>query len=174
MIRSAADRRCVMDGEKFSELVKAYRTEMYKIAFCYTKSHADAEDVTQEAFLRLYRCRNTFPSDEECKAWLIRVTINCAKDLLKSHWYRFSEAIPETQKMPEYEENELLKIVMKLGRKYRTVLFLFYYEEYSVAEIAKMLKISQSAVTTRLSRGRNQLKKILENDKEEGGCYNVS
>lgn len=163
-----------MDGKKFTELVKAYRAEMYKIAFCQTKSHADAEDVTQEAFLRLLRTENEFASDEECKAWLIRVTINCSKDLLKSHWYRFSQALAEPQLLPQNEKNEndeLLGTVMKLGRKYRTVLFLFYYSGCSVNEIAETLGIQPSTVTTRLSRGRKMLKKLLETENERNLNY---
>lgn len=158
-----------MDEHKFTELVKAYRAEMYRIAFCQTKNHADAEDVTQEAFLRLLRTGSEFASDEECKAWLIRVTINCAKDLLKSHWYRFSQALAETRLLPQSEkdeDNELLETVMKLGRKYRTVLFLFYYSGRSVNEIAEALGIQPSTVTTRLSRGREMLKKHLETENE--------
>lgn len=163
-----------MDSQKFTELVQAYRAEMYKIAFCQTKSHADAEDVTQEAFLRLFRTENEFASDEECKAWLIRVTINCSKDLLKSHWYRFSRALAETQLLHQNEKDEngeLLETVMKLGRKYRTVLFLFYYSGYGVNEIAETLGIKTSTVTTRLSRGRTMLKKLLETENERDLNY---
>ncbi len=157
-----------MDSKKFTELVKAYREEMYKIAFCRTKNRADAEDVTQEAFLRLFRSGTEFASDEDCKAWLIRVTINCSRDLLKSHWYRFSQALPEKQPPSGNEgsgENELLRTIMRLGRNYRTVLFLFYYSGYSVNEIAEMLGIKPSTVTTRLSRGRKMLKKILDDER---------
>lgn len=163
-----------MDSKKFTELVKAYRAEMYKIAFCQTKNHADAEDVTQEAFLRLLRTESEFASDEECKAWLIRVTINCSKDLLKSHWYRFSQAFAEPQLLPQNEKSgngELLGTVMKLGRKYRTVLFLFYYSGRSVNEIAEALGIKASTVTTRLSRGRTMLKKLLETENERNLNY---
>lgn len=163
-----------MDDKKFTGLVKAYRTEMYRIAFCQTKNHADAEDVTQEAFLRLLRTENEFASDEDCKAWLIRVTINCSKDLLKSHWHRFSQALTEARLLPQSEkdgENELLGSVMKLGRKYRTVLFLFYYSDRSVNEIAGILGIRPSTVTTRLSRGRAMLKKILETENERNFNY---
>ncbi|MCM1334088.1 MAG: sigma-70 family RNA polymerase sigma factor [Bacteroides sp.] len=165
-----------MDSQKFTALVKAYRAEMYKIAFCQTRNHADAEDVTQEAFLRLFRYEKSFASDEDCKAWLIRVTINCAKDLMKSHWYRFSRALAEAPLLPKretekIEENELIGSVMRLGKKYRTVLFLFYYSERSVNEIADALGISPSTVTTRLSRGRDMLKKILESENERSLDY---
>lgn len=153
-----------MTDTEFTRLVGLLRDNIFRIAFCYMKSYADADDVTQDAFLKLYRYDGGFATDADAKAWLIRVAINRSKDLLKSRWYRLSEPIDEEAAASDLyagEDGGLLAAVMKIKPKNRTVLYMHYYEEYSVREIAELLHITESAVTTRLMRGRGQLRDLL-------------
>ncbi len=157
-----------MQEWELTRYVELYKNTVYHIALCYTKNHADAEDITQEAFLKLYTSEKIFSNDEHVKAWLINVTANSSKNLLKSGWRRFSEPLEAAEGIaaePKRNASELLTLLMKLKPENRTVLYMYYYEDYSVKEIAEILRKSQSVVTSRLSRGRKQLKRLLA---EEG------
>ena len=99
------------------------------------------------------------------RRWLIRVTVNYCRDVLKSPWRRRRvpmDALPDRPVFDAPEQGELYETVMELPEKYRLVLYLFYYEEFSTKEIAELLGLRQTAVTTRLARGREQLKKRLK------------
>lgn len=160
-----------MTEQDLTRIVGKYRANVYRLALCYTKNHADAEDVTQEAFLKLYRSGIDFLIDEEAKAWLFRVAANKCKDLMKSHWYKFSEPLTEDMRAPEADNDgsELLQLMSGLPAKTRTVLYMYYYEEYSVKEIADFLGDTETAVTSQLWRGRKRLRALLEqNDCEKG------
>lgn len=142
---------------------------MYRIAFMYMKDHADAEDVLQEVFLRLLKYQPQFEGSEHEKAWFIRTTINICKDIIKSKWRSTTismEKIPECEKiyfqLPYTKEDETLWAVLELPEKYRNCLYFFYYEGYSIKEIAGILKISENTVKTNLKRGREALKSVLE------------
>ena len=133
---------------------------MFRLAFSYIKNREDAEDIVQEAFLKLYTCNIIFPADENIKAWLIRVTINLCKDILRSKKHRTAEPVSDIPTEDKYQY-ELLDNIRSMKPEYASAIYLFYYEGYSVKEIAKLHRISESAVTTRLSRARKQLKKML-------------
>ncbi len=153
-----------MDKETFTIAVQQYQNMVFRIAFHYFANRDDAEDVVQEAFLRLFQREHGFDSDEHTKHWLLRVTINLCKDTLKSPWRRRRvrwESIPEQPVWERQEQQALFQEVMALPEKYRTVLNLYYYEELSTKEIAALLQVKQSVVTTRLSRARELLKKRL-------------
>ncbi len=152
-----------MTEKDFSRLIGLYRETVFRVAYCYTKNYADAEDISQEVFLKLYSSDENFETDENTKAWLIRVTSNLCKNLIKSYWYRFSEPVTEKTDRAVYEKDEdnVLPFIMKLKPKIRTVIYMYYYEEYSVKEIAKLLGEKKTTVTTRLMRGRRQLKAML-------------
>lgn len=154
---------CNMTDNEFSRLIGLYRETVFRIAYCYTKSYADAEDIAQEVFLKLYTADECFEADKNVKAWLIRVTANRCKNLLKSYWYRFSEPITENTDRPMEikEDGGVLTLIMKLKPKIRTVLYMYYYEEYSVKEIADLLGEKKTTITTRLMRGRRLLKDLL-------------
>lgn len=133
---------------------------MFRLAFSYTKNREDAEDIVQEAFLKLYTSRIIFPDEKNIKAWLIRVTINLCKDMLRSSKRRTAEPVSDIP-CEDKGQYELLDSIRSMQPQYASVIYLFYYEGYSVKEIAKLQGISDSAVTTRLSRARKQLKKML-------------
>lgn len=129
-----------------------------------TGQRQDAEDAVQEVFLRLYTRERDFETPEHLRRWLIRVTVNLCRDTLKSPWRKRRvdlKQLPEPS-FHQVEQRELYREVMALPEKYRTVLDLFYYEELSTREIGEVLGIRQSAVTTRLARAREQLKKRLK------------
>lgn len=154
-----------MEQSEFQNAVGQYQDMVYRIALHQFGISQDAEDAVQEVFLRLYTAEKPFESGEHLRRWLIRVTINVCKDALKSPWRRRRvplDSLPDQPVFDKPEERELYQAVMALPEKYRTVLDLFYYEDLSTKEIAALLSLRQSAVTTRLSRARELLKKQLK------------
>ncbi len=154
-----------MDREEAQRIVDAYGDAVYRLAYAYTGSRADAEDVTQETFLRLLRAAPAFREENHRRAWLLRVAANCARDLHRSLWRKRAVPLEEAGDIPAPEEPErgpLLEAVLALPEGYRTVVHLYYYEGYSAGEIARMLGKSEGAVTTRLSRARAALRDILK------------
>lgn len=155
-----------MREAEFERLIGLYSSAVFRTAYCRTGNAADAEDIMQEAFLRLYTSELSFENDEHIKAWLIRTTVNLGKNLLKSGWYRYSEPITaETMEKPakseQIYEDGILPLIMKLKPKNRLALYLRYYEDYSIKEIAAALGEKESAVTSRLLRARKQLKALI-------------
>ena len=153
-----------MDRPEFNFAVEQHQNMIYRIALHYFRNQQDAEDAVQETFLRLYLRDKGFESAEHLRRWLMQVTVNICKDTLKSPWrkHRVSmEALAEQPAFERPEQADLFREVMALPERYRTILNLYYYEELSTKEIAELLNLRQSAVTTRLSRGRERLKKRL-------------
>jgi len=148
-------------NEYIQQAVEKYSRNIIRIAFTYVKNMTDAEDILQDTFLSLMKLNPIFESEEHEKAWFIRVAINKSKDYIKKSW--FVNRIPLTEDLsylPE-EENGILEAVMKLDKKYRLPIHLFYYEGYSVDEIANLLQTKSSTIKTWLSRGRHILKKKI-------------
>jgi len=159
-----------MTQEQFSIDVTAYHRTIFRLAFNCLGSRSDAEDIVQDTFLKLYQYKKPFNDEEHKKAFLLRTASNLCKDLLKSAWFRrrtaLDENIPADNDFSKSEE-VLSEYILRLKHKYRCVIFLFYYEGYSVKEIAVILKMSETSVTTSLNRARNQLKKELSDNEEE-------
>lgn len=156
-----------MESYRLTELIGKYSHIVFRVAFSYIGNHADAEDIMQDVFIKLYSCEKAFESEEHIKAWLLRVTINQCKSLLKLCKKASYEPIETAEHIPspeKKEENSLLPMIMNLSPKLRSVLYLYYYEDYSVKELSNILGISESSVTTRLMRARRQLKKLLEKE----------
>lgn len=160
-----------MENTKAREFKNAicekYFDMVYKLALSQTKDCTLAEDVTSDVFLKFVESGKDFESEEHIKAWLIRVTLNCSKSVFSSSWFKKTVPLLETitAEMPE-EESEVYEAVLKLPQKYRAVIHLFYYEEFSVAQIANYLKLNESTVRTHLQRGRTLLKMSLEGEDE--------
>lgn len=155
-----------MSEAEFERLIGLYSGTVYRTAYCRTGSAADAEDIMQETFLRLYTLELAFENDEHIKAWLIKTAANLGKNLMKSGWYRLSEPITaKTEERPAKEtksrEEGILPLILKLKPKNRLALYMHYYEGYSVREIAAVLGEKESAVTSRLLRARKQLKALI-------------
>ena len=154
-----------MEQTEFTHAVGQYQDMVYRVALHCFACPPDAEDAVQEVFLRLYAREEPFESSEHLRRWLIRVTVNHCRDVLKSPWRKRRVSLDTLPDQPVFdapEQGELYQAVMALPEKYRVTLYLFYYEELSTKEIAELLGLRQTAVTTRLSRGRELLKKRLE------------
>lgn len=148
-------------------LFERYRQNVYAAAFSVCRNAADAEDVLQDTFLQYHKTNKDYKDEQHIRAWLLRVALNRAKDVYRQKKRRRETALEdymETLTFPSPESGALFSAVMALPEHYRSVIHLFYYEDYTVAEIAKLLHLSQSNVKTRLSRGRNLLKETLKED----------
>lgn len=142
---------------------ESYKTMLYRIAFAYMGNKFDSEDILQDAFIKLCYNAPVFTSREDEKRWIIRITINLCKDRLKSFWHRNKVDLEQLKEYAsEPKELELMQDILRLPGKYKTVIHLHYFEGYKIAEISKILKISESAVKMRLKRGRELLKIELE------------
>lgn len=161
-----------MEEIRYIEIVAQYQDMVYRIALHDCRNTHDAEDVMQTVFMRLYQKNPEFDSQEHLKHWLVHVTVNECKRLIASPWKKRMEFVQEKEKKEQgqagaegYErirEKELLEQIFRLPRKYRVPIYLYYYEEYSVADIGDMLGKSPSTIQTWLSRARKKLKKLLE------------
>lgn len=177
---------CIVEAslelERFDSLYEKVilrNSEMvYRLAYSLVRTRADADDIYQEVFLRYMQKEPIFESAEHEKAWFLRVTINCSKNFWKSPWLQrrvamdmedIDETVAKNTELVYGEGEEtsiLIDIVKQLPRKYRVVIHLFYYEELSVEEIAKITKAKASTVRTRLTRARRQLKNLLNKNQE--------
>ena len=151
-----------MTEEKLRKYIGLYHGAVFRLAYSYLKNRADAEDVCEEAFIKLYLYNGSFETDENCRAWLMKVTVNLSKNILKSCWFSRRTELDENLPAQHNEDYFLCEQLKKLPLKYRVVIHLHYYEGYSVAEISSMLDISESNVKARLKRGRDKLRSILE------------
>lgn len=141
-------------------LFHRYKDDVYRLAVNYTRNPQEAEDVCQTVFLKLLEQEQLIPGKE--KAWLMQVTANECKNLLKSGWWKRTVPLERAQETYQDNRDEMLYVVQKLPPKYRVVIYLRYYEQYTVPEIGKLLQIPTSTVTTRLQRGREQLRKAMK------------
>ena len=146
-------------------LAETYRDRLFAAAFQVCGNAADAEDAAQEALLRYHVSEKQFESEQHIRAWLLRVAINCAKNVRRSFWRRNIVPLEEYMDSLEFdagESRQIFREVMGLPEKYRLVIHLYYYEDYTVAEIGKILGLTISNVKVRLNRGRKLLKETLQ------------
>lgn len=146
--------------QNVESLFHTYRDDVFRLAVSYTRNIQEAEDVCQTVFLKLLEQKHIQPGKE--KAWLMQVTANQCRSLLRSAWWKKTAPLDDTLTTELTHTDEVLQYVMELPPKYRVIIFLHYYEGYSTGEIAKLLKITQTAVTTRLSRARKSLEEKLK------------
>lgn len=147
---------------ELTRIIKLFGRNVFQTAYCYMKNYADADDIQQETFIKLYTYGKTFESDEHIKAWLLRVTINLCKNRLNSAWYRLSAPIEAAESMPAKTESEsIIPYLFRLKPKYRVALYMHYYEGYSAKDIARIYDSKETTVLSWLARGRKQLRDIL-------------
>ncbi|MGN0493368.1 MAG: RNA polymerase sigma factor [Acutalibacteraceae bacterium] len=160
---NSAEQLNSMDYATPEAAFRKYADEVYRLAFVRTGNRSDSDDILQEVFLRYMRVWGKMQSEEHVKATLIRITVNCSNSLLSSAWFKKTEPLDENipAQSPEDCENALSE-VLRLPVKYRTVIHLYYYMGYSVAEIAELTGTNPSTVKTRLSRARGRLKKTVK------------
>lgn len=153
------------DSEEINSIVDKYSDMVYRLAFARTRSKENADDIFQEVFFRYIRKQPRFENEDHEKAWFIRVTINCSKNLFnflkRVSFEEFDENIPEESKTDEIMD-EFLDM---LPVDYKTVIHLFYYERMATADISKLLNKKESTVRMQLTRARRMLKDIMEEAK---------
>jgi len=149
--------------EYIAETVRAHSDSMLRAAYSVLHSAVDAEDAAQEAFVLLMTKAPEFRGSEHQKAWLLRVTINIARNMRKKK-ERECQPVEGDIPSPAPPDGELLQLVLALPEKYSTVIHLYYYEGYSIREIADILRIPSATVGTRLARGRAELRARLGED----------
>ena len=150
-----------MDKRQIASLYEAYADDVYRLALGWLHCKHDAEDILQNIFVNLLdKDIDLFPGSE--KAWLLKCTANACKNHMNSFWKRNIQPIDDNLEFQTNEDRFIWDAVGKLKPIYRAVIHLYYYEGYATGEIASLLGISQSAVSTRLMRARQQLKQELE------------
>lgn len=167
----------VLSENTYAEYVRLYADSMLRIAVNYCCCRSDAEDIVQEAFLKLYESDTAFADAEHVKRWLIRVTVNTCKNYVTSAWRRniqpmgFEElnltldqaGYGNSPQLPDCgDASALFCAVVSLPEKYRSVVHLYYYESYSIKEIAQILQKKETTIQTRLMRARKMLKHKLK------------
>ena len=159
--------------DSLQQTIELYSPMVYRLAYSLVKSRADADDIHQEVFVKYIKYEPCFENAEHEKAWFIRVTTNLCKNLWKSAWKRRISFLSEYEdedwegvlsKSVHEEVNDIIETVRTLPQKYRIVVHLFYYEQLSVEEIAKILALKPSTVRTHLTRARQQLSRLLKED----------
>lgn len=148
--------------ESKEELTKKYFPMIYKLALNQTKNRENADDVVQEVFLRYIQKDIDFQSEEHVKAWLLRVTINCSKNVFTNAWFKKTEGLSEDIIFETPERSDVYYATLELPQKYRAVIHLFYYEDMSVADISKCLGVKEATVKSQLHRAREMLRTKLK------------
>lgn len=151
--------------EEANRAIRLYADTVRRICMVHLKNYSDTEDIFQTVFLKYVLHPEPFESEEHEKAWIIRVTVNACKDLLKNVFRSRTVPLDTLVEMPQAQElrhRELLEAVLSLPLKYKDVVYLYYYEGYSAEEISRILKKNVNTVYTLLTRARKILKKELE------------
>lgn len=161
-----------MNVTEYNSCVDKYLKMVYRISFHYFGNREDAEDVSQDVFLKLYSHNTKFESEEELKAWLIRVTTNTCHSYFRNPFRKRKTEIDEKEienivgsSSSEQEiinRKVVMDAVMSLSERYRIVVYLYYYEEYSICQISNTLNIKETTIQTRLSRACEKLKSVLK------------
>ncbi len=150
----------------FDKLFNLYRNDIYRLAYSYVLNKCDAEDITQKVFYKLYlNIKKIFlmNSNMDIKKWLFRITINESKNFLKTSWFKtIKDSERDNYKMVDKSNKEFTYILKNIPLSYRIVLYLYYIEGYDIKEISEIIKKSTSAIKMRLLRGREMLKKEME------------
>lgn len=166
---------------EMEEILKRYGDTVYRMAFIQVKNRDTADDIYQDVWMKLLRQKSRIEPEEHLKAWLLRTCVSCCKDYWKSAWIRRvstmvyageEEAVDGYGGHSGYDGDDdagyLTECVRALPEKYRTIIHLYYYEDYSQKEIADMLHMKENTVASRMARGRERLKRMLEEGEEKG------
>ena len=150
-------------------LIEENQVPLKRLCYLYLHDQSMAEDAVQETFLKAYRALKDFRGEASEKTYLTRIAINTCRDMLRTGWFRHVDRRVTTEELPAGRESdpchlEVAAAVMNLPRKMREVTLLYYYQGLTMPEIADILHISQPAVTGRLKRAREQLKKELKGE----------
>lgn len=156
--------------QEVNRAIELYSDTIRRLCMIHLKNHADTEDIFQTVFLKYVLSSVSFENEEHEKAWFIRVTINACKDLLKSFFHSRTVSLDDVLEQPAAlpEDNrEILEAVLSLPQKYREVVYLHYYEEYSAPQISRILGKNVNTIYTLLTRSRQMLREMLGGDEYE-------
>ena len=149
--------------EDFERIFNLYSNDVYRLTYSYLLNKEEAEDIVQKTFFKYFKKYKKLKlNDLEIKKWLFRVAINEAKDYLKSSYISKRAELNENISRKNIDSNDIHNILSNMPENYRTIIYLYYYEGYSIKEIAKIERKSESAIKMRLSRGKELLKKEME------------
>ncbi len=157
----------IVDKNSIHTIIDEYSPMVYRIAYQNTKDGYASDDISQNVFIKLFQSKMVFESKEHLKAWLIRVTINELKSLFRSSHIRLTVPLPEddTLAAESIEDDYMLfEEIMKLKESYKNVIYLHYYEGYTVPEIAKILEKKENTISTWLRRAKTELAKVLKEE----------
>lgn len=154
--------KTVRTQDEIIQTIEQYSNTIFKVALSYTKGKAVAEDVMQDVLIKYMTNSTVFKDEEHKKAWLIRVTINECKQFFRSIWNARRIPLEDIYEFNTPERDIAFYAVMDLPIKYRIVIHLYYYEEMSVKEISRALKLNENTIRSRLHRARKMLKDVLE------------
>ena len=158
-------RKIAFCEERIDDVIDKYKDLVYRVAFARTRDKDDTDDIFQEVFLKYVRKQPDFENEEHEKAWFIRVTINCCKNLWDRLRSRVFEEIDENiADMPEETEEFMDEFLEMLPPDYRVVIHLFYYEDISTSDISRILERKESTVRMQLTRARRMLKEFMKGD----------
>jgi len=142
-------------------VIKKHQNKLYRTAIAIMGNKADAEDIVQDAFIKLFEKQKEFESLDHEVAWLIRVAVNLCKNRLRSYWWRRTVPLLDTYPAKNDSQLDLMQVIAALPAKYRMVIHLFYYEGYATKEIAEITTQNESTVRQQLTRARRKLKDFL-------------
>ena len=146
------------------EFIRKHESRLYRTAVAIMGNRADAEDIVQDAFIKVLEKRPDFESPEHEIAWLIRVTVNLCRSRLRSKWWKTTVPLLDSYPARSESEQQLMETILSLPAKYRIVLHLFYYEGYSTREIAELADQKESTVRSLLTRARQKLGALLKEE----------
>lgn len=156
--------------QEITQAIDRYAHTVRRICMMHLKNEADTEDIFQNVFLKYALYNHVFENEDHEKAWIIRVTINACKDLLKSFFHSRRASLEEIMEVPSEvppDHREVLEAVLSLPQKYRDIVYLHYYEDYTAPMISQILNKNINTIYTRLSRSKELLKEKLGGDDYE-------
>ncbi|MDE7422876.1 MAG: sigma-70 family RNA polymerase sigma factor [Lachnospiraceae bacterium] len=154
--------------EYLTFLMNSYGDSVFRMCYAYLKDYQLAEDVAQETFIRVYQHYGEFHNQSSIKTWIIQIAINLCKNQMRTHWWknRVHQMFMDVEEEADHYDSILngqliLEEISKLSVKYREVILLYYYQELTISEIAKILDVKESTIKARLVRAREKLKPRL-------------
>ena len=154
--------------ERISQMIKTYEKDLLRLCRVYLKEESLAEDAMQETFIKAYKNLHTFRGDSSDKTWLFRIAINVCRDMQRTSWFRnisrmvSLDSVQIQQPQKSEISHALMDEIMRLPKKYREVILLYYYEDMKQNEIAEILSVSVTTVCRRIEKARELLKDMLK------------
>ena len=147
--------------EILNRLVEQYQTPLRRMCFIMLRDEELAKDAVQDTFLKVYKNIDVFRGECSEKTWLMQIAVNTCRDVKRSAWFRHLDR-RITSVQPAESAVELTMEIMRLPRKFREIILLYFYQQMTTREIAEILRIPQSTVATRLKKAREKLRVSLE------------